>query len=242
MTSTRRLAVAAGVFFIVAAVAAIVAFGLYGPVLNNPDYILTGPDGDAGVRLAAFLEAIVALSVIGTGVTLFPIVRRQNEGVALAYVAGRVLEAVIIVVGAISLVSVVTLRHDAMAAAGADAAALIAVGRSLVAVHGWTFLFGPGLAIGVNTLLLASLMYRSRLVPRFIAVLGLIGGPVIFASSTAVLFGLYPQVSAVGGLAALPVTAWELSLAGWLIIRGFNRTPLIVSDASGPAATAYAPA
>jgi Domain of unknown function (DUF4386) len=234
--------VAAGVFFIVAAVAAIVAFALYGPVLNKPDYILSGPGGDAGIRLGAFLEAIVAVSVIGTGVTLFPIVRRQNEGVALAYVAGRVLEAVIIVIGAISLVSVLTLRHDAVGAAGPDAAALVAVGRSLVAVHDWTFLFGPGLAIGVNTLLLASLMYRSGLVPRFIAVLGLIGGPLIFASSTAVLFGVYPQVSALGGIAALPVTAWELSLAGWLIIRGFNRTRLMVSDASGSEATAYAPA
>jgi len=242
MTSTRRLELSAGVFFIVAAVAAIAAFGLYGPVLNNPDYILSGSSGDAGIRLGAFLEAIVAASVIGTGATLFPVVRRQSESVALAYVAGRILEAVVIVVGAISLVSVATMRHDAAAAAGADPAALVAVGRSLVAVHDWTFLFGPGLAIGVNTLLLASLMYRSGLVPRFIAVLGLIGGPVILVSSAAVLFGLYPQVSALGGLAALPVTAWEMSLAGWLIVKGFNRTRLIVSAASGSEAGAYAAA
>jgi hypothetical protein len=128
---------------------------------------------------------ILAISVIGTAVTLFPIVKRQSEGIALGYVAGRVAEAVVIIVGIMSLLSVMTLRHGA---AGANTSALVVLGRALVAVHDWTFLFGPGLAIGVNTLLLAYLMYRSGLVPRLIAVVGLIGGPLIFASSAAVLF------------------------------------------------------
>lgn len=128
---------------------------------------------------------ILAISVIGTAVTLFPIVKRQSEGIALGYVAGRVVEAVVIIVGIMSLLSVVTLRHGA---AGANTSTLVVLGRALVAVHDWTFLFGPGLAIGVNTLLLAYLMYRSGLVPRLIAVVGLIGGPLIFASSAAVLF------------------------------------------------------
>ena len=97
------------------------------------------------------------------------------------------------------------------------------LGKALVAVHDWTFLFGPGLAIGVNTLMLAYLMYRSGLVPRLIAVLGLIGGPVVFASSTAALFGLYPQVSVWGSIAAIPVFAWEMSLAAWLIARDSSR-------------------
>jgi Domain of unknown function (DUF4386) len=124
---------------------------------------------------------LLAISVIGTAVTLFPIVKRQSEGIALGYVAGRVVEAVVIMVGIMSLLSVVTLRHDA---AGADTGTLVVAGRALVAVHDWTFLFGPGLAIGVNTLLLAYLMYRSGLVPRLIAVVGLIGGPLIFVSSS----------------------------------------------------------
>jgi Domain of unknown function (DUF4386) len=98
----------------------------------------------------------------------------------------------------------------------------VALGKALVAVHNWTFLFGPGLAIGVNTLMLAYLMYRSGLVPRLIAVLGLIGGPLVFASSAAVLFGLYAQVSVWGSIAAIPVFAWEMSLAVWLIAKGFN--------------------
>jgi hypothetical protein len=150
------------------------------------------------VLLGACCEVILAISVIGTAVTLFPVVRRQNEGIALGYAAGRLVEAVVIVTGIISLLSVVTLRQDFAGAASANAASLVAVGQALVAVHDWTFLFGPGLAIGVNTLMLAYLMYRSGLVPRLIAVLGLIGGPVVFASSTAALFGLYPQVSVWG--------------------------------------------
>jgi hypothetical protein len=150
------------------------------------------------VLLGACCEVILAISVIGTAVTLFPVVRRQNEGIALGYAAGRLVEAVVIVTGIISLLSVVTLRRDFAGAASANAASLVAVGQALVAVHDWTFLFGPGLAIGVNTLMLAYLMYRSGLVPRLIAVLGLIGGPVVFASSTAALFGLYPQVSVWG--------------------------------------------
>jgi hypothetical protein len=118
----------------------------------------------------------------------------------------------------------------------------VALGKALVAVHDWTFLFGPGLAIDVNTLMLAYLMYRSGLVPRPIAVLGLIGGPVIFASSAAVLFGLYEQVSVWGSIAAIPVLAWEMSLAVWLIVKGFKPSAIASLDARRQQATGDAPA
>jgi len=221
MSSPRKTAVLAGVFFIVAAVAALAALVLYRPVLSDPRYIVTASGGDIRVLWGAFCEVILAIAVIGTAVTLFPVVRRQSEGIALGYVAGRIVEAVVIVAGIISLLSVVTLRRDFAAGAGAGTT-LVALGRALVATHDWTFLFGPGLAIGVNTLLLAYLMYRSRLVPQLIAVIGLIGGPLIFASSAAVLFGRYEQVSAWGLIAAIPVSAWEMSLAVWLIVKGFK--------------------
>ncbi len=227
MNSTRRIAVVAGVFFIVAAVAAIIGLALYSPVLNDPSYIVTGSGNDTRVTLGAFFEVILAIAVIGTAVTLFPIVKRQNEGVALGYVCGRVVEAIVIVVGIISVLSVVTLRRDFAGTTAANAISLVTVGKSLVAIHGWTFLFGPSLAIGVNTLLLAYLMYRSRLVPRVIAVLGLIGGPLIFASGTAVMFGLYQQISIWGSVGAIPVFAWEMSLAVWLIVKGFKPSPII---------------
>jgi len=226
VNATRRIAVLAGVFFIVAAVAAIVGLALEGSVLNESHYIVAASADDTRVILGAFFEIILAISVIGTAVTLFPIVKRQSEGIALGYVAGRVVEAVVIVVGIISVLSVVTLRQTFAGATGADAASLVAIGKSLVVIHNWTFLFGPNLALGPNTLMLAYLMYRSALVPRVIAVLGLIGGPLIFASGTAVLFGLYGQQSVWGSIAAIPVFAWEMSLAVWLIVKGFKASPI----------------
>ncbi len=222
MNSTRKSAVVAGVFFIVAAVAAIIGLALEGPVLNDSRYIVAGSGADAKVILGALFEVLLAISVIVTAVTLFPILRRQNESIALGYVAGRLVEGVVIVVGIISVLSVVTLRNDFAGAAGADAPSLIIASKSLVVIHNWTFLFGPSLAIGVNTLLLAYLMYTSRLVPRIIAVLGLVGGPVIFASGTAEMFGLYQQISVWGSIGAIPVFLWEMSLAVWMIAKGFN--------------------
>ena len=135
-----------------------------------------------------------------------------------------------IVVGIISLLSVATLRQGFAGAGGANAASLVLVGKALVAIHNWTFLFGPNLALGPNTLMLASLMYRSRLVPRLIAVLGLIGGPIIFASGTAVMFGLYEQLSVAGSITAIPVFAWQMTFAVWLIVKGFKPSPITPGD------------
>ena len=224
----RGNAVAAGVFFVVAAVAAIAGLALYQPALTDPDYLL-GAGADTRVLLGGWLEVLLAASCIGTGVALYPVVRRESESVALGYVCGRVLEAAIIATGIAATLSLVSLRGTGT---GPD------VARALVALHDWTFLLGPGLVIGVNSLLLALLVYRSRLVPRWIAVLGLVGGPLVFASSTAVLFGLVEDTSPWRFVAAVPVTAWEMSLAVRLIVRGFSTTPAGVR--ARPAAGAMA--
>jgi hypothetical protein len=157
-----------------------------------------------------------------------PILKRPNEAVSLGYVAARILESTIIVVGIVSLLSVVTLRQDLAGAAGADAASLVTAGRSLVAFHDATFLLGPGLLPGLgNGLLLGYLMYRSGLMPRGTAMLGLIGGPLVFASGIATLFGLYEQLSAWSLLAALPEAAWEATLGIWLTFKGFRPSPIL---------------
>ncbi len=221
VASPRKIAIAAGVFYLITHVTSVPALILYGPILNNARYII-GSGPDTRVLLAAFLEVICAFGIVGTAVTLFPVVRRQNEGVALGYVGLRTLEAGIIAVGVVSLLAVVTLRQHLTGTAGTDTATLVTLGNALVAFHNWTFLLGPGFTSGVNTVLMAYLMYRSGLVPRFIPVLGLVGGPLVFASATAVLFGLYPQISAWAAIAAIPEFAWELTLAIWLIAKGFN--------------------
>jgi hypothetical protein len=237
MDSERKSASLAGVFFIVAAVAAIVGWALYHPVLHDPRYIVEAR-GDAQVPLGACFEIVLAISVIGTAVTLYPIVRRAGEATAVAYVVGRLLEAALIVVGIMSLLTIVTLRQAAAGSAAAHGASLITTGRALVALHDWTFLFGPGLVIGINTALLASLMYRSGAVPRAIPLIGLIGGPVVFVSSVAVPFGAYAQTSAIAGLAAAPVFAWEMPLAGWMIVKGFNPSAALDRGSRAVASTA----
>jgi hypothetical protein len=163
-------------------------FVFYAPVLEDPRYIV-GAGADNSVALGAFLELILIIANIGTAVVLFPILKRQNEILALGYVTARVVECVFIAVGILSVLSVVTLRQEA--AAGADAGSLLTAGKSLVAIHDWTFLLGPGFFVGVgNGLILGYLMYTSRLVPRGMALLGLIGGTLIIASGVGVLFGV----------------------------------------------------
>ena len=226
----RKLAFIAGVFWIVTFVASIPALFLYAPVLNHAHYVL-GAGSDTRIAVGAFLEVILAIAGIGTAVTMFPIIKRQNESMALGFIASRVLESTIIVVGIISVLSVVTLRKDIGGNGAADPASLVLAGRSLVAIHKWTFLLGPGVCAGLgNGLLLGYLMYCSELVPRRMALLGLIGGPLLLVSCTAVLFGAFKQTSGVAGLLTVPEFLWELSLGIYLVAKGFKTSsPVLLS-------------
>ena len=226
MNPTRKAALITGALFVVTIVFSIPGALLYGPLLNDPRYIV-GPGADTQVALGAFFEIVVAIANIGTAVTLFPVLKRQNEGVALGYVASRVVESTIIAVGIISVLSVVTLRQDYAAGVNAEAGSFLAASTALVAVHRWTFLLGPGFLAGFgNGLLLGYLMYRSGLVPRPLALLGLIGGPLVSASGIAVLFGLYDQVSVWSGIATVPEFLWEATLGIYLIVKGFRPSPI----------------
>jgi hypothetical protein len=201
------------------------AFFLYPPVLDDPRYIV-GAGADTRVSFGAFLELLLIIANIGTAVVLWPVAKRVNEILALGFVTARVMESVFIAVGLLSLLTVVTLRQ-AGAAAGADAAALLAAGQSLVALHGWTFLLGPGFVVGVgNGLILGYLMYRSGLVPRGMALLGLIAGPVLLARFVGILFGVFEPLGVLGSLMVVPEFLWELALGIWLTVRGFNPSAL----------------
>ncbi len=214
----RRTALAAGVLYVLTFVTSIPALALYGDVLD-PTAFLGGTGGDGPVMGGAFLEILCGLTGIGTAVVLLRVLRRHDETAAIGFVASRTLEAAMIFVGALSLLSVMTLRQDAT---GADAGALDGVAHSLVAVHDWTFLFGPGFMPVLNALCLAPVLRRARLVPRAIPTLGLVAAPILLASSTATLFGLHDQVSSTAMLAALPIGAWELSLGLWMTFKGFT--------------------
>ena len=232
MTSTRTIATVTGVLFLITFITSIpAAFVLYPPVLNDPTYIV-GAGPDTGVNLGALLEVILVVANIGTAVVLYPLLKGQNHIVALGYVTARVMEGAMIAVGVISLLSVVTLRQDFAEAPGAEAASLVPIGSALVAVHDWTFLLGPGfLAPLGNGILLGYLMYRSGLVPRGMALLGLIGGPLLIVAFVGVLFGAFEQVSLPAAIATIPEFLWELSLGIYLIVKGFQPSPITAAYA-----------
>jgi hypothetical protein len=185
MSATRRLALIAGVLYLVTFVTSIPTLALKAPVLNDPDFIL-GAGGTTGVLWAGWLEVILAFACIGTALALYPVTRRHSEPAALGFLAARVLEAAIIVAGVIAMLSVVTLRQDLAGTAGADQGALLATRAALVAIHDWAFLLGQGLIPAINALLLGWVLYRTALVPRIIPTLGLVGAPLLVASATAI--------------------------------------------------------
>ena len=191
---------------------------LYAPVLADPNYIV-GVGRDTLI-IANFLELLLIIATIGTAVVLFPLLRRQNEILALGYVTARIFECVFIAVGILSLLTVVALRQEA---AGADPGSLVLVGSALVALHDpGSFLLGAGFFVGVgNGLILGYLMYTSRLIPRYLAVLGLIAGPLLIVSGVA-LFGFFEAGSVWQSLASVPYFFWNLGLGIWLTVRGFN--------------------
>jgi hypothetical protein len=216
----RKLAIATGLLFFISDVTSVVAMVLYQPVLNHPGYVLGNGAANSRILLGGLLEVILAAAVIGTAVTLYPVVSRHNRALAMGYVGLRTLEAGIIVTGIASLLAVVTLQHD-LAGTAANGAGLATVGAALVAVHNWTFILGPGLVCGVNTFVMAYALYRSKLVARFIPVLGLIGGPLVFVANVAVMFGV-PRDDL--GVLVVPVFAWEIFLTAYLVLKGFRST------------------
>jgi hypothetical protein len=214
MDPLRKTALIAGLCYLVTFVS-IPTLRLYSPVLNDPNYIV-GPGPDTPIMIGGALEVIVALAGIGTAVVLYPVVKRQNQAAALGFVGARVMEAAGIAAGVVALMSIVTLRQ---AGAGPDA---LVTGQALVANYNWSFLLSQSLIPVVNALLLGSLLYRSRLVPRVLPLVGLIGAPLLLASDVAVMFGLWERVSAPSGLLAIPIAAWEFSLGVYLTVRGFK--------------------
>jgi hypothetical protein len=213
----QTLARATGVLFLITFVTSIPALYLFQPVLDDPAGYIAGAGADNRIFLGAFLELLLIIANIGTAVALFPIIRRQSELFTVGYLTARLVECTFIAIGLLSVLAVVSLRHSP---AGAENGALA---FTLAATKDWTFLLGPGFIVGLgNGLTLGYLMYRSGLVPRRMAILGLIGGPLICASGAAVLLGGLDQGSLVQGVATIPEILWELSLGIYLTAKGFK--------------------
>jgi hypothetical protein len=223
---TKRIARAFGVWFLLTWVFAIAARSLFDPAYNDPDFIL-GAGSDFRVQLGAVFEFLLIIANIATAVVLYPIVKRQSQIGAMGYVTARIMESAFLMVGLLSLVSLVALREDLGGATGADAAALEATSKALVSVYKFGFLFGPGLVVGFgNGLILGWLMYSSGLVPRRLAMVGLIGGPSIIVAFVLVLFGVVETGSPAQAVFSLPEMVWEAGLPIYCLWKGFRPSPI----------------
>ena len=217
----QTLARATGVLFLITFITSIPALSLFQPVLDDPAGYIAGAGTDNRIYLGALLELLLIVANIGTAVALFPVLRRQSEVFTVGYLTARLVECTLIAIGLLSVLAVVSLRHSP---AGAQNGALA---FTLAAIKDWTFLLGPGFIVGLgNGLTLGYLMYRSGLVPRRMAVLGLIGGPLVCVSGAAVLLGGIQQDGLVQGAVTIPEILWELSLGIYLTAKGFKPSAL----------------
>jgi hypothetical protein len=217
MAPFRKTALVAGLLYLLTFVS-VPTLVIYGQVKSANYLLSTGPDTAA--IIGGILEIIVALAGIGTAVVLFPVLKKQNEGAALGLVAYRILESSTIFVGVAFLLSIVSLRQ---AGAGADA---LVTSHALAALYDRIFLLGQSFFPAICDLLLGFLLYRSRLVPRGLSLIGIVGGPILIAGYLAVMFGLLGQHASLAGLSAMPVALFEFSLGVWLTVKGFKSSAL----------------
>lgn len=214
--TTRRYALVGGLLYLLTFAASIPALPLMSAVLDGPGFV-AGSGAVTPVLFGIVLDLINAAACIGTAVALYPVLRRSAPAGAVGFVVSRTMEAAIIVVGVLALLTVVSLRTDQTAG---DAVPVVAT--ALVGLRDWTFLLGPGLMPAINAGLLATALFRTRTIPRGIAILGLIGAPLQAASVLATLFGVNTQISAWSAVAVIPIFLWELLLGLWLTFRGVN--------------------
>jgi hypothetical protein len=238
MSLDQKRARVFGVLYLITFVTSIPALALYQPVLDDPVGYIAGAGHDKQIFFAALLELLLIIANIGTAVVIFPIVRRQNEELALGYVTARLFECTFILVGILSVLGIVTLRQEVAGPAEGT------VAYTLAAIKDWTFLLGPGWVVGWgNGLILGYLMYASGLVPRQMAWLGLVGGPLLIVTGTAVMFGVDHPSGPLQGLATIPEFLWELFLGVYCTVKGFKPTsPILRAGARGDRAATPAAA
>lgn len=221
----RRVALWGGIAYLVTFITSIPALPLLAPVTEHADFVLGGGGNDNQVLLGGLLEVFVAFSGVATALALYPVTRRVNKTLALGFVTSRLVEAGLILTGVVSILTVVTLRQDIGGPGGDES--LLPVAHALIGMRDWTFLFGPGFMAPINALMLATIMYKSGLVPRIIPTVGLIGAPLLFGSKMFVLFGAFGDTSVTALLLVLPIAFWEFSLGLWLTFKGFKPSPVL---------------
>jgi hypothetical protein len=231
----RKTALVAGILYLLTFISSIPAVFLQSPVLNDPNFIISSVSTDQ-VRLGALFDIVNSLTAIGTAVALYAVIKRQNQGFAIGFVSSRLFEGTILMIGVISILSIVTLQQPG--ATGAEASLLTTVQQTLVTVRNWTFVLGTGVP-ALNAVMLGWIMYKSRLVPRAIPVIGLIGAPLFTSWIIGYILGVTEPGTAWHGLGVAPIFIWELSLGLWMTFKGFRKeAPLMIEAGAADASLA----
>lgn len=212
-----------GVFFIAATTAAITGAQLYSPVLQQTDILSAAGQAPGQIALGALFELILAFSAVGTGIMLYPHLKRYSESWGLGYALFRSLEVVFILIGVTSMLSIAQLGQQSAGLSGSELLSVRAVGNLMKTIYGWAFVLGPHFMLGINTFIYSSIFYQTRLVPRRLSALGMLGAVLIFIAAVLELLGFISQLSVQLLFLALPVAVYEMVLAAWLILKGFSK-------------------
>lgn len=228
MTQDRRNGILIGIFYIFAAVTSVIAVLCYDPVLNDNWYLAVFDGKKTGVLVGVLNDLLLVLMAVGTAVMLVPYLRRWNEHLALGYLCFRFMEAVFISIGAVSILGLLQLSIYYEASGMHNQDTLLEIGYLLQGIHRWTSMLGPNFMLGVNTFLYSYLLLRTKLVPRPLALFGMVTATLVFSAGLLEMFGTIEPYSAAKGFLALPVGVYEMSLAAWLIVKGFSTRDTII--------------
>ncbi|OCA89318.1 DUF4386 domain-containing protein [Pseudobacillus wudalianchiensis] len=222
MTQDRMNGIIIGILYIAAAATSVIAVIFYQPVLSDQWYMSVANGFQTKVLIGVINDFLLVVTAIGTAVMLFPYIRRWNEHIALGYLCFRFMEAVFISIGLVSILGLLHISKYYEAGSLASEENLFAIGLVLQAFHRWTSMLGPNLMLGLNTIMYSYLLFRTGLVPKPLALFGMATAVLVFIAGLLEMFGVVEPFSTAKGLIALPVGVYEMSLAVWLIVKGFQ--------------------
>lgn len=212
-----------GIFFITATTFAIIGLLLYDPLLNHPDYLTQGAKNATQILWGALCELVLVIANTGTGLMLYPYLKQYNQHLGLGYICFRLLEVVFIIIGIISILALLSLSVEfTNNASHNELKTFQTFGVILKAIHDWTFILGPNFMLGINTFIYSYVFFQTKMIPRKIAILGLIGALLVFVVGNLEMLNYVPQFSVTAVIMVIPVALYEMILAVWLILKGFN--------------------
>ena len=220
MNTNRKTAIIVGVLFIIATVASLLSTSFTDSILGAPDFLIKISANQNRVIVGGLFQFIAAASSAGIAISLYAILRKYNEGLAMGSVGFRLIEAVFYTVAALGLLSLLSLSQEYVKEGGPPNPYFQTLGTLMLAVRNWAnFVFGV-LSFCLGALMYYYVFYQSKLIPRWLSGWGVIGIAMLLSMALLIMFGKEPSVTTL--LLALPIALQEMVLAVWLIVKGFN--------------------